>query len=273
MPDRLKASPQPVCAGQDGLLSLRFEPRGGRTALVGRYASTPFGAVRAGYPDESGIAEVQVTNPAGGILGGDRLEMEVSLAPGATMLTQGATKVYRERLAEQNAVFDLGGGSFLEYLPHHLIPYAGSNFRQVSEFRLAANSTLIYWEAYAAGRVARDERFEYENLSSRTRIFREGVPQVMDGFELTGGEEPFGGYSYMGSFYVLTPVALSPLADRLHEALGGSASLASATAPADGLCAARIFSDKAQEIYRSLNACRLVARSFLDLTPPPREVW
>jgi hypothetical protein len=175
--------------------------------------------------------------------------------------------------SEQCAVFDLGKDAFLEYLPHHLIPYAGSNFRQVSEFRIDADATLFCWEAFAAGRVVRGERFEYESLSSRTRIFRERMPQVMDGFDLSGVGEPFGGYSYMASFYVLAPADLSPLADELYEALGGAASLASASAPSYGLCAARIFSSRAQELYRSLNACRVVVRSFLDLSPPPREVW
>ena len=55
------------------------------------------------------------------VLGGDRLEMDVALAPGsvATILTQAANKVYRGAETHQNAIFHVGGG-FLEYLPHHL---------------------------------------------------------------------------------------------------------------------------------------------------------
>ncbi len=261
--------------GQRGSLLLAFEPRGGRTALTGRHASTPFGAVRAGYPDGSGTAEVQVTNPSGGILGGDHLEMEVSLAPGAfaTILTQGATKAYRGPASGQNAVFDLREDSFLEYLPHHLIPYAGSNFRQVSEFRLAGDSTLVCWEAFSAGRVARGERFGYESLSSRTRIFREGAPQVVDGFDIRGGGDPFGGHSYVGSLYILAPADLTALAEKLHEVLNRIGALASASTLSAGLCAVRVLSTRAQELYLGINACRAISRSFLDLAPPPREVW
>ena len=261
--------------GQRGSLRLVFEPRGAKTALAERHASTPFGAVRAGYTDESGAAEVQITNPSGGVLGGDRLEMEVSLAPGAsaTILTQGATKAYRGPVAEQNAVFGLGSGAFLEYLPHHIIPYGGSNFRQTSDFRLAADATLIYWEAFSAGRVAREERFGYESLSSRTRIFREGLPQVVDGFELSNEGEPFGGYSYVGSLYILGPLDLSSLAEGLHEVAAGGGALASASVPADGLCVVRVLSGNTRELYRTLNACRMACRAYLDLAPPSREVW
>jgi urease accessory protein len=137
--------------GQRGSLRLSFEPKDNRTVLAGRYTSSPFGAVRANYPDGSGIAEVQITNPSGGILGGDRLELEISLAPGssATILTQAATKAYRGETSGQRALFRVGEGAFLEYLPHHLIPYSGSDYRQETTFQLAPDSTLITWDATA----------------------------------------------------------------------------------------------------------------------------
>jgi UreD urease accessory protein len=52
-----------------------------------------------------------------------------------------------------------------------------------------AGSTLIAWDAYAAGRVGRLERFAFDALRSWTQVWREGVPEVVDGFELTGGME------------------------------------------------------------------------------------
>jgi hypothetical protein len=42
-------------------------------------------------------------------------------------------------------------------------------------------------------------------LYYRTRILREKVPQAVDGLDLFGGGEPFGGYSYLGALYVLAP--------------------------------------------------------------------
>jgi hypothetical protein len=145
--------------GQHGSLWLSFEPKDDRTVLAGRYTRSPFGTVRANYPDGSGIPEVQITNPSGGILGGDSLKLEISLSPGssATILTQAANKAYRGASSEQRAFFRVGEGAFFEYLPHHLIPYSGSDYRQVTAFDLAPDSTLITWDAYAAGRVARLE--------------------------------------------------------------------------------------------------------------------
>ncbi len=231
--------------------------------------------MRANYPDGSGVPEVQITNPSGGILGGDRLEMDVALAPGsaATILTQAANKVYRGAQARQNAAFRVEESSFLEYLPHHLIPFARSNYRQETEIHLAADATLVAWDAVSAGRVARGERFAFDRLSARMRIFRENFPEIVDGFELCAGGEPFRGYSYVGAAYVLAPRNLEPLAEKLHGAFSGTPRvLASASAPAQRLCAVRVLARDATALYRALNAFRTVARAYLDLPPAAREI-
>lgn len=263
-------------AGQHGSLRLSFERREARTVLAARYSRSPFGTVRAGYPDGSGIPEVQVTNPSGGTLGGDRLNLEVSLAPrsSATILTQAANKAYRGTEAFQNAVFEVGDATFLEYLPHHLIPYPGSNYRQTAAFHLAPDATLITWDACAAGRIARGERFAFTTLHSRTKIFRDGLSEIVDGFDLSGGAEHFGGYSYVAAAYVLAPKDLGPLADELHELLTiVPDTLASASAPSPGLCAVRALTTDAHALYRILNRTRDLARAFLELPVPAREIF
>ncbi len=262
-------------SGQRGSLNLTFARRRDRTVLSGRHASTPFGAVRAGYPDTSGMAEVQITNPAGGVLGGDRLSITATLSPdcSATILTQGATKVYRGEEARQDAVFEVEERALLEYLPHHLIPYAGSSYRQTTEFHLAEGATLVAWDACAAGRAARGERFGFDSLVNRTKVLRCGAPAAVDGFELSGGGEPFGGYTYLGTLYVVAPTNLSLLADELHGSASiPSGSLCSASVPTPNLCVVRALAHGAPALYRVLNDCREVVRSFLHLPPPPRQV-
>lgn len=263
-------------AGQHGSLRLSFEPREGRTILAGRYSRSPFGAVRANYPDGSGIPEVQITNPSGGVLGGDRLDLEIFLASGssATVLTQAANKAYRGEASEQRAVFNVGEGAFLEYLPHHLIPYPGSNYRQETTIHLAPDATLIAWDSFAAGRIARGERFAFENIYGRTKIFRDGLPEVVDGLDLTGGAERFGGFSYSAAAYIVAPKELGPLAERLHDLLAGiPGALASASAPSFGLCAVRALTADAHALYRVLNRSRDLARGFLDLPVSAREIF
>ncbi|WP_273886799.1 urease accessory protein UreD [Rubrobacter naiadicus] len=261
--------------GQRGLLRIRFEPRGERTIVSERYSSTPFGSVRANHPDDTGIPEVQITNPSGGILGGDVLEVDISVAPkaSATVLTQAANKVYRGDFAEQRAMLVLGRGAFLEYLPHHLIPYADSDYLQETDFLLSPDATLIAWDACSAGRVARGERFRFRRLRSTIRLSFDALPEVVDRFDLSGGGEHFAGYPYMGVAYVASAKDLRVLADELHENLAALPRiLASASALRDGLCGVRVLAGDAAALYAALNRTRASARAYLGLPPPAREV-
>ncbi|HET7480110.1 MAG TPA: urease accessory protein UreD, partial [Rubrobacteraceae bacterium] len=199
--------------------------------------------------------------------------MDVSLAPGssATVLTQAANKAYRGTRASQQTVLRAGEGALLEYLPHHLIPYSGSSYSQRTIFHLAPGAALITWDAYSAGRIARGERFAFDSLHGRTAIFRDAVPEAIDGFELIAGGEPFGGYAYMAAAYISKPEPLGALADELHASLGGMpGTLASASAPSPHLCVVRVLTHSARYLYRLLNLTRHTAREFLKLPAPAR---
>jgi urease accessory protein len=122
------------------------------------------------------------------------------------------------------------------------------------------DATLVVSDVYSGGRVAYGERFAFDRLYSRTCILREKVPQAVDGLDLPGGGEPFGGYSYLGALYVLAHKELSPLAEELHASLSSlSCVLASASSPGPRLCAARVIARSATALYRVLNQCRTLA--------------
>ncbi|MGI8596860.1 MAG: urease accessory protein UreD [Thermoleophilaceae bacterium] len=240
--------------------------------IAERRFQSPLGSVRASYPDSSGTAVVVTTHPAGGVLGGDQLDVGVELAEDAraTLLDQGATQAYRGSPACRQTVLRVADGAVLEHLPHHVIPFAGSSLALETRFELDAGGTLIAWDALAAGRVARGERFAFERLSSRTVLLRDGMPLVRDGVDLDGGGEPFGGFSYLGAMYVAAPVDMAPLADGIHTALAGDRRvLASASAPVEGVCVVRILCDGAPELYRSLERARALARGELGLVEAP----
>ena len=202
------------------------------------------------------MPEVQVTNPSGGILGGDHLEMDGAVRAGAsaTVITQDDNKACRGAESSQDAVLRAEGGAFLEYLPHHLIPHGESDYRQRTVFRLASGATIIAWDAFAAGGT-RGERFEFACLRGRVEIQRGDIPEGFDSFDLTGGSGPLGGYS--AAFYVLAPRDVAPLAEDLHHQLGGvTGALAAASAPASGLCVVRVLDGVAPALYRALNFAR-----------------
>ncbi|MDQ3608708.1 MAG: urease accessory protein UreD [Actinomycetota bacterium] len=254
---------------------MRLARDGERTALVRRFASQPWGAVQVARPDASGAPEVVLTNPGGGTLGGDRLELTVEVGPGAraTVCTQGATKVYRGAEAVQRTRLGVGDGGVLEHVPHHVIPYARSRWRQETVVDLAPDARLLAWEAFAAGRLARGERFAFAGLASRTLVLRDGAPVAVDGCELRGGGERFGGWAYLATVFVVAPEGLGGLADALHALLAtrGPEVLASASTPQDGVLCARVLTATAPALTGVLNALRAWVRPVLGLGAAARE--
>ncbi len=255
---------------------MRLARDGGRTALVRRFASQPWGAVQVARSDASGVAEVVLTNPGGGTLGGDRLELTVEVGLGArgTVCTQGATKVYRGAEAVQRTRLGVADGGVLEYVPHHVIPFARSRWRQDTVIDLAGGARLLAWEAFGAGRLARGERFAVDGLASRTLVLRDGAPVAADGCELRGGGEPFGGWAYLATVFIVAPEGLGGLADELHALLAGqgAAVLGSASTPQEGVLCARLLTATAPALTAALNALRACARPVLGLAPAGREI-
>ena len=96
---------------------------------------------------------------------------------------------------------------------------------------------------------------------------------MVDGFELTGGTEWFGGYPYTAAMYILGPRNLQPLAETLHELLADvPGALASSSALSSGICAIRALANDAHTLYRLLNRSRDLARRSLESPVPAREI-
>src|SRR5438046_7534614 len=82
----------------EGALRLRFErpPGAARTVLAPAEQRAPLAVARA-FALDGGGALVHLHNLSGGVLGGDRLRLELEVGPGAwaQVTTTGATRVYR----------------------------------------------------------------------------------------------------------------------------------------------------------------------------------
>ena len=155
---------------------------------------------------------VHLNNVSGGVLGGDRLALDVAVGPGAAaqITTTGATRLYRHRGgepdSEQHATFALGDGALLEYLPDPVIPYAASRHHQRTEFRLGRGATLFWWEVTAPGRFASGERFAFDRLRVQAEIRAAERPILREDYVLEPARQDLSaplrmcGYSYMASF-------------------------------------------------------------------------
>lgn len=133
---------------------------------------------------------VSVLNPTGGLLGGDRLSIDVEAGPDAhaCLITPSATKVYRApgAAAVQEVRLRLGAGAVVEWVPDHTILFEGSAFHQSIEVEVGEGARLILADAFAAGRVARGEAWRFRRLESALRIRDARGWLLIDRFVLAG---------------------------------------------------------------------------------------
>ena len=234
----LLSAAAPSRVGRHGVALARFARGGERTYLADSYFRVPLQVMRPNYPEGETPAHLTLINPTGGHVGGDVLELEITLDEGARVLwtTQGATKVYKS-LGEpvvSTTRIEMGAASALELLPDPIIPYADSIYAQETEIHMAEGAKLLYGESLYHGRVASGEHFDYSNLRLKLHIDYAGAPLLRDVMEVKPGDSDpehlglFEPYPYLGSFYVAggTDAELSLIAEPVDALLAGASGLA-----------------------------------------------
>jgi urease accessory protein len=174
--------------GRCGRLDLVFALRSGRTILLDSYCEVPFKITRPLSTATGAIAHIMVMHCTAGLFGGDRVELTVRVERGARvrLMQQSATRVHPSegRIAVQNSRIQVESGGELEFLLDPVIPFAGSRFQQTTSLEVEKGARLLYWEGLMAGRVGRGELWEFDDLSSETRLRTEGRLLFLDRFHL-----------------------------------------------------------------------------------------
>ena len=131
---------------------------------VARYLHQgPLRILQSLYPEGDAVCHNVLVHPPSGLVGGDTLDMRVTVEPGAHGLvtTPGATRFYRSDagLALQQVQARLETGSRLEWLPLEAIAYNGCEGLNRAVFDLAPGAELITWDITALGLPAADMPF------------------------------------------------------------------------------------------------------------------
>ena len=251
--------------------------------LVERRYRLPLQALEPMALDESGDLALMLLNPTGGLLGGDVLDTQVSLGPGSRvcLTTPSATRVYRSAgtAAIQRFTATVGEGAVLEYVPDHLIPSPGARLVQTIDVTLAAGGSAILVDAWATGRVARDEAWRFAELDLGLTVSDWRGPILRDRAVLQGDRRWDGLGRADGCAYVGTVVVVgrerdeggprwSDLAAELGS-VGTAQRVATAATPLGrrGVLA-RILAASAPDLRAAVDALWAVARRVLSGQPP-----
>lgn len=232
--------------GKTGFLRLGFERRDGQTILADLERRAPYMAQRVLYPepDLPDLAWLFMITTSGCVLQGDRLALEVALAPGARahLTTQSATKVHsmEANCAVQTQSIALADGAYLEFLPEPMIPHRRARFLSDTRITIAPTATLLYAEVVQPGRKHHhpDECFGATLLSLAVCAGRpDGRILFTEKLLVDPARRPLRQTGVMDSFDVFgNAILLTPkeAADRVHARV--DADVDAADGVASGAC-------------------------------------
>jgi urease accessory protein len=150
------------------------------------------GAMRARFPRKpvGEPPEAVLLNTAGGLTGGDRIDVEVALSGGAeaTVTSAAAEKIYRAREdeAEISIRLSLGPGARLVWLPQATIAFDQARLDRRIEADLAGDASLLAVEILIFGRAAMGEDVNRGAWRDVWRVRRDGRLVFADAFRANG---------------------------------------------------------------------------------------
>jgi urease accessory protein len=155
-----------IDSGWQAQLNLRFARAhhqvGARTLMQRNEHKGPLRVQRPFYP-EGELAHVYILHPPGGVVGGDRLRIDIDALPGAQVLatTPGSGKFYLSTgpWARLEQTLTVKAGASLEWLPQENILFAGARLHACTTIEVEDDGCFIGWDLTSFGRVSRGERF------------------------------------------------------------------------------------------------------------------
>ena len=131
---------------------------------VARYLHKgPLRILQSLYPEGDTVCHNVLVHPPSGLVGGDTLDIQVTVASGAHGLitTPGATRFYRSEagLATQQVHARLEAKARLEWLPLEAIAYNGCDALNRAVFELAPGAEMMAWDITALGLPVADFPF------------------------------------------------------------------------------------------------------------------
>jgi urease accessory protein len=263
----------------EGCLKLEFASRDGVTQIVDRYQRAPLQVQKVLRPHVAhpGMAWVYIVSIAGGIVQGDRLQIEIVARDGAQvhLTTPAATKIYRSPACPSCHLLRIraGAGTYVEYLPGPVIPFRGARFLEEVTLVAHPTATLLFGGILSPGRVAMGESHVYDLYSSRiTAEGEDGALEFLDIMHLTPATIPpkrpglLGRFDVLGTLHLLTGKGTArEFGDRLHrllqehgEILAGASEL-----PSGRGVTVRILGRQVEPVAAALQAVFVVARAAI----------
>ncbi len=283
LPEQGKLDRVDPAAGWQAHLWLHYTRDGDRTIALDRHQG-PLRVLRRLYPEGPAICHHVIVHPPGGIVGGDRLEVDARLDEGthALITTPGAARFYRSAgaTAVQQARLRLDAGARLEWLPLESIAHRDCSAENRVTLELAPGAEAMGWDVLALGLPAAGEAFDRGSFLQQIELpglwLERGLLRGDDAL-LLDSPLGLGGQRVLGTLWFAAGSAWpnarrEALLDAARSLIGDAH--AGATAAHERVLVLRLLSARVEPAMRLLQAVRAAWRKLAwGLAAEPPRVW
>lgn len=174
--------------GWKAQLKLRYAYANRKTILREQHHTGPLLVQKPFYPEGPKICHTYLIHPPGGVVGGDKLGVQVHIEPGAhaVITTPAAGKFYRSagtKAAQINSL-EVAAGATVEWLPQETIIYNRAKAKMHTIVHLDPGAHFIGWEIICLGLPASNQPFTRGQLCQRFEIHQNGSPICIELFKI-----------------------------------------------------------------------------------------
>ncbi len=262
-----------------GHLSLQYRRSGERCVALDRHHG-PLRVLQALYPEGADLCHHVLVHPPGGLVGGDRLVLDVQLDSGAQALitTPGAARYYRSEgpQAEQQVQLRLAAGARLEWLPLETLAYSGCQGLNSVQMELAPGAELLGWDLLSLGLPGAQQPFVAGAFEQRLHwpgVWLERGRMAAEDGVLLDSAVGLAGRRVLGTLWFAAGTAWSTTArDGLLDAARRAADptagrrtdarlLAAATSPEPRLVLLRLLAERVESAFALMKSVRAAWRT------------
>lgn len=260
-----------------GKLSLGFTKQLNQTVLTERFHQGPLLVQHPFYP-EGPVCHVYLIHPPGGVVGGDKLSIDVSCHENSEVLitTPAAGKFYRSnnKTAYQDVTLKVANNAIMEWMPQETILFDKANVKSSTKIELQQNSRFFGWEILSLGRPFCNELFTHGMAGIKIDIKLEKQPLLTERIALN--EQTINSMSGLAGHSLLATLFMYPAGqDELEKArnIAGQKRFFGATLIND-LLICRLLGDQAEPAKKIFTSIWRALRPNLNQRPAclPR-IW
>ncbi|MEX5922801.1 urease accessory protein UreD [Providencia huaxiensis] len=262
---------------------LRYELKRGITRLTDKQHIGPLMVQRPFYL-EQGIAHTYLLHPPGGVVGGDKLLINIDVQPNAHALltTPGATKFYRSAggVARQVQTLTVANDGFLEWLPQENIFFPKAQARLETHIHLGLQARFIGWEMQCLGRPVLNEWFEDGDIRGRLNFYIDNKLTLTESLWINGLQNQLAimhEYPMLGSLYIYP--ATDELKEVIHQSLNPlfvskNKPIEYGLTDVDGILVLRLLGSQTEPMMACfVQIWQATRQHWLGYCPEPPRIW